>query len=299
MTSQPVVSLVVIAYNMARELPRTLRSLSPAMQRGAGDIDYEIIIVDNGSESPVAWPGDPRVTVVRIADAQRSPAAAVNRGLAEARGALIGVMIDGARIASPGLISHAVRAALLHPRPVVATLGFHIGPDLQINSVRAGYDQATEDALLREADWEDDGYRLFAISSFAGSSSDGWFMPIAESNALFMTASMWRELGGYDERFVLPRGGFVNLDAYARACSLPGARLVVLLGEGTFHQLHTDVPPSVLESALEGFEAEYRDIRGRSFERPRPDTLYLGHVTPAIVPGIEWSARRAIEKRRA
>jgi hypothetical protein len=29
----PKISIVVVAYHMTRELPRTLRSLSPAMQR--------------------------------------------------------------------------------------------------------------------------------------------------------------------------------------------------------------------------------------------------------------------------
>ena len=42
-------SLIVISFNMRRELPRTIRTLSPSMQRGLGSADYEIIVVDNGS----------------------------------------------------------------------------------------------------------------------------------------------------------------------------------------------------------------------------------------------------------
>ena len=50
--ARPKASIVVISYNMARELPRTIRSLSPALQRGVSAEDYEIIVVDNGSTQP-------------------------------------------------------------------------------------------------------------------------------------------------------------------------------------------------------------------------------------------------------
>ena len=49
----PDLSVVVIGYRMERELPRTLRSLSPAMQRGIKAEQYEIILIDNGSPEPM------------------------------------------------------------------------------------------------------------------------------------------------------------------------------------------------------------------------------------------------------
>src|SRR5262249_23518199 len=42
-------SVVVVSYEMARELPRTVRSLSPGYQRGIDAADYEVIVVDNGT----------------------------------------------------------------------------------------------------------------------------------------------------------------------------------------------------------------------------------------------------------
>src|SRR5262245_35568126 len=42
----PLLSIVVIEFNMAREVPRTILSLSPAMQRGLERDEYEIILVD-------------------------------------------------------------------------------------------------------------------------------------------------------------------------------------------------------------------------------------------------------------
>jgi len=46
-------SVVVVAYDMAREVPRTLRSLAPAYQRGMTADEYEVILVDNGSPEPL------------------------------------------------------------------------------------------------------------------------------------------------------------------------------------------------------------------------------------------------------
>jgi cellulose synthase/poly-beta-1,6-N-acetylglucosamine synthase-like glycosyltransferase len=46
---RPKLSVIVVSYNMARELPRTIRSISPAMQHDIDSRDYEVILIDNGS----------------------------------------------------------------------------------------------------------------------------------------------------------------------------------------------------------------------------------------------------------
>jgi hypothetical protein len=47
-----------------------------------------------------------------------------------AEGKVVGLIIDGARIASPGLLAIAKLAMLLADRPIVATPGYHLGrPD--------------------------------------------------------------------------------------------------------------------------------------------------------------------------
>jgi glycosyltransferase involved in cell wall biosynthesis len=287
--------VLVVAYDMDRELPRTLASLSRAMQRGVEAITYEVIVVDNGSSRPVRSPEGAEYTVIRIDDAQPSPAAAINLGLSRASGDLIGVLIDGARLASPGLIRHAVLGSRLHDRAVISSLGFHLGPDLQMRSVREGYDQATEDVLLAGSGWEQDPYRLFTIAVFAGSAQNGWFMPIAESNALFLRRALWEELNGYDERFAAPGGGLVNLDTYERACGLPDSQLVVLLGEGTFHQVHGGVATNALVSPAAAFNQEYASIRGRPFRSPETSPLYLGTMPAPALPSVARSAALAYE----
>ncbi|MEZ5285163.1 MAG: hypothetical protein R2712_10215 [Vicinamibacterales bacterium] len=50
--SAPALSVVVVVFDMAREAPRTLFTLSPAYQGLPADT-YEVIVVDNGSSPPL------------------------------------------------------------------------------------------------------------------------------------------------------------------------------------------------------------------------------------------------------
>ncbi len=297
------VSVIVVVYNMAREAPRTLLSLSAGYQRHIGAGDYEVIVVDNGSTPPFdpASTGLENVRLIRL-DPHPSPARAVNRALAEARGDVIGVMIDGARMVTPGLLHFARHGARLYPRAIVTTLTWHLGFDLQGFAIEAGYDPQREDALLASIGWPEDGYRLFEIATLAGSSTDGWFLPIAESNALFMRRETWDALRGFDERFDAPGGGLVNLDTLRRALELPGAEQVILLGEGTFHQLHggiaTGASPQRLAEMFGQWAAQYAAIRGRPFAvaRAANPPAYLGTLPR---PALQRLVRAALDPARA
>ena len=290
---KPNLSVVVVVYNMPREARRTLYSLSVDYQRHIDPDEYEVIVVDNGSDSPI----DPKLIegltgnfrLIRIDPASPSPAHAINRGLAEARGEIIGVMIDGARITTPGLLHFARHGARLYDEAVVATLGWYLGHDLQGWSKRYGYDHAREDALLDSIDWPRDGYRLFEIGTMDESSVDGWFQPIAESNALFLRRELWELLGGVDERFEAPGGGLLNLDTFFRVLERPDAELVILLGEATFHQLHgginTNASPERQSDNWQGWAGEYEAIRGRPYQtsRSRRAPTYIGTLPqPAL-----------------
>ena len=287
----PKLSVVVIAYNMAREVPRTIRSLSPAMQRDIAASDYEIILVDNGSTHPFDEDAllrlAPNLVIRQMAGATVSPVPAINLGISLARGDLIGVCIDGARMASPGLLARALSASRLHPRPMIGTIAFHLGPCVQMESVKQGYDQMVEDALLAGSGWEDDGYRLFQISSFAGSSAGGWFELPAESNAVFLRAEHWRALGGWDERFRTPGGGLANLDTWSRICADREGELIMLLGETTFHQVHGGIATNSENPPHAEFHAEYVRIRGREYARPTRTPLFFGYLPRAGGPSDE------------
>jgi glycosyltransferase involved in cell wall biosynthesis len=295
----PTISVVVVVYDMARELPRTLRSLSPTHQRDMKADEYEVIVVDNGSPQPVdpdlVAGFDGRLRVERIDPAPPSPARAANHGLRLAAGDLVGLVVDGARLASPGLLAEARRAAGLAPRPVITAPAFHLGPVRHMQAAEAGYDQAAEDRLLAESGWEAEGYRLFEISTPAGSWGRGLFGPAGESSSLFCHRAVWHELGGLDERFGLPGGGLVNHDVYRRACALQGVELIVLLGEGTFHQFHGGAATTRRHSWDE-MHAEYLAITGDPHQPPGNPPLYMGPARPALLPLLERSARQAIDR---
>lgn len=295
----PVVSVVVVAYGMARELPRTLYSLSPAHQVGIDGDDYEVLVVDNGSPVPldaVVAAAPVAARLIRLDPAPPSPARAANTGVAAAQGSLVGVVMDGARIASPGLLATALLGARLAERPVVTAPAYHLGPTTHMRAAEAGYDQQAEDHLLEEVDWTADGYRLLGCSTFAGSSHRGWFGPKSESSSLFMGRELWHELGGYDEVFDLPGGGLVNHDLYHRACSRPDTTLVQLLAEGTFHQIHGGAATSRRFSWAE-MDAQYESLRGHPFRELPTDPILVGRLPEPALGPLARSVELALERR--
>jgi hypothetical protein len=174
MTAVPRLGLVLCSYNMARELPRTLQSLARRYQRDIADLDYQVIVVDNGSTKP---PKPQDLTQLGLnlqllsCDVKSpSPVAALNMGLAACQAEHIGVMIDGARMASPRLLAAADRALAMHPRAIVLTQSLHLGHGKQWLAAQTDYNQSVEEALLAGIDWVNNGYRLFEIASWEGES---------------------------------------------------------------------------------------------------------------------------------
>lgn len=283
-------SIIVIFHNMQREAKRTLPSLLPPYQTGdAAHAAYEVIAIDNGSSAPLPqdWIDSlgPQIRYHFHETASVSPVPAVNLGLARAQGQLAAVIVDGARLASPGLVHWTLKAAALEPDPMVGTLSWHLGPDVQNNSMLEGYDQAAEDALLDTISWPDAPERLFEISTLAQSSGKGYLggMP-PELSYFAMRRDRIEALGGFEPRFQSPGGGLVNHDFRDRALALPGITALLLLGEGVFHQFHggvaTNTPPPKHPMPL--FQAEYKEIRGAPYTpRPHSATSLLGHMPEA------------------
>ncbi len=300
MSPGPRLSVVVVAYDMGRELPRTIVSLAAGYQVGVEADDYEIVVVDNGSPEPVDFAAlarlAPNLRGVRIDQASPSPAAAANLGIRSATGEVVGLIVDGARLASPGLLASARQGAGLAERPVVASLGWHLGPARHMEAADAGFDQEAEDRLLASIDWPADGDRLFEVSTLGGSSAWGWFSPLAESSALFLPEALWAELGGLDEAFALPGGGLVNHDLFARACAQPGVQLVVLLGDGTFHQLHGGSATSG-RFAFEDLQADYMARRGHPYRAPTNAPIYVGRVPEVVEPQLAEAVALAARYR--
>jgi glycosyltransferase involved in cell wall biosynthesis len=298
-------SVVVVVHDMPNTARRTLRALAADYQRGIGAADYEVIVVDNGSMPRF----DDRCLeelagtfhCLRMAAPSPSPGPAVNYGVAAARGDVIGLIPDGSRIATPRLLSMALRAVTSHPRAAATTVGWLLGraaPEQAIASDDASTAAAT-DALLAAVDWPADPYRLFEASRLDGSTH--WFGPGTESTAVFLRRSVWDELGGMDERFTEPGGGFVCLDFYARLLALPDVEMMMLLGEGTVHQPHggvsTDIPPPSLRPHVEAWLARYRDITGHDLPLSTPDLTYFGRMPePWRAQLAVWTQRELLEE---
>lgn len=291
--------LTVIAcfHNMRREAARTLFTLSTEYQRDVEASLYRVLAVDNGSTEPLD-PADvqafgPNFRYHFHETTSPSPVEAINRGVEQAETPWIAVLIDGARMLSPGLLSYMLRAFRVFERPFVYTLGMHLGAEVQNRSIVSGYSQDREDAMLERIDWKGDGYRLFETSSVALSSFQGFFSRLHESNCFGLARAAYLELGGYDDRFQSSGGGMANLDFFNRACENETLELVMLLGEATFHQFHGGVATNVplAEHPWDGFAAEYEEIRQRPFESSGRTQYFLGHIPPAceglLGPGSE------------
>lgn len=280
----PYISVVVVCFNMRREAPRTLYSLSRAYQKGIETLDYEVIVVDNGSTEPLdedmVTSFGPEFSYLFWKTDSCSPVAALNAVARRASGRYLMLCIDGARILSPGVLRLSWLGTRIAESPVITPPALHLGEKIQKLAMQEGYDQQAEDRLLASRDWRADGYALYEISCLANSSAKGWFFPISESSCLTLSHSLFDMLGGYDEEFVMPGGGLASLDIYKRACEFPGSTLVMLLGEGTFHQFHggaaTNSPPDNHPGSR--FREEYRQIRGREYERPQTEPVYLGTI---------------------
>lgn len=281
-------SILVIAYDMQREVPRTLQALCPQYQWGVEDLPYEVILVDNGSPEPLhvdegQYPGL-HLRQLRIDKASASPAQAINRGIAMAEGEVVCLMIDGAHLLTPGVFKWAMRCFAAFDNPVVATRYFYLGPGEQPETILRGYDKAVEDGLLGSIGWPADGYRLFEIGTPLrhGAHKITWLNRMFESNCLFLRKSLLAVIGGADERFDLPGGGFVNLDLFKRAADTDGVDLVQLLGEGSFHQLHggttTNSDGTVREQRLLSYREQYEKIRGHSRLISDKPLNFFGHL---------------------
>lgn len=263
MKNKPDLSIAIVCWQMARELPRTLWSLSRGFQQEVDDLEYEIIVVDNGSDTLPSSPEmDPKPVISRIESPSPSPVNAMNAAISQCSGSLIGAWIDGARLASPNLLRSVWEASQLHQNPVLAVPNYQIGPARQAISVGETYSAVVEDALLQQAGWPSPATDLFSISTPEAKSIEA---PMLETNSLFLRATDWARLKGYDPVFAEAGGGAANPDLFRRATELPETQLIRLDGTATFHQVHggttTDGPEKAI-TALKQLARHYARVRG-------------------------------------
>lgn len=302
---KPAISIVLIVYRMAPQAMNTLESLSERYQQHISNEDYEVIIVENPSDNMLD-----EARVNKLGKQYRyylmeknspSPVEAVNFGISQAKAPVTGLMVDGARLLSPGVLYTTLAVYRLDANAIVSVPGYHLGKEVQQQAVDTGYDESVEAGLLASIDWPADGYDLFGISCLSGSCAGGIFLPVAESNCLFAPTSLLNELGGCDPGFKTPGGGFVNLDLYRRLCEYPDSVLYLLPGEGTFHQYHGGVTTSKeygdRDRLMKKMHEEYRQLRGVSYSVLDIQPVFFGKIPSQVMPFVEYSAQRYIAHR--
>jgi glycosyltransferase involved in cell wall biosynthesis len=301
----PKVSIIVIFYEMARQAENTLYSLSTAFQRNVSEADYEIVAVENSSDDEL---GEERATAVapniryyHRVETGVSPVPALNFAFEQCRGELVGIIVDGARMVSPRVVEHVLLARNLFEHPLIVVPGYHLGDQEHHFHESAGYSEEVEERLLNEIDWKRNGYDLFNISVFSGANPKGFFGRFLESNCLFCTRESFEAIGRADPRFTLPGGGSVNIYIYHALARLPHSRLVVLAGEGSFHQFHGGVTTAEVpdrEERIRTHQANLAEVFGGPFQGMHREPLILGHLPGQVQRFVQLSAEDGIRHHR-
>lgn len=291
-------SIVLIVYKMPDQAEKTLLSLSPSYQRGVKAGDYEVIVVENNSDRLLGAERATRhasnVRYFHRQETQRTPVHAINFGAAQARGSHVVIMIDGARMVSPGVVRQALEVFRMVPNAAVSAPGYHIGHKLQQVAVNEGYNEDVEAGLLQGIDWPKDGYKLFDIAVLSGSCQGGFFQPNYESNFIGMSLKKWRALGGVNPRYDDFGGGNANLDLYKRLLESPDTPYYLLYAEGSFHQFHGGVTTGTLkdERARIYKQLDDQDIAIRGAANRKPPTvkpILFGSAHPSVYRFIRHS----------
>lgn len=300
MAHKPLLSVIVVGYKMSRQLANTLFTLSSGYQLGVSEHDYEVIVVENSSnenfdESILPALGG-NFHFFRREETGQTPVPAVNFAFEQCRADTIGLIIDGARMVTPRVIQYALMAARLSTHSLTLVPGYHLGHQEQQFNLSKGYDEEAEKRLLETVDWRHNGYELFDIATISGANPNGYLQPIMECNCLFASAESFSAIGYADERFTLRGGGAINLHMFRSLGMLKESKVVVLPGEGSFHQYHGGVTTSEyagLDDQHAAYSSQLQSIWNNEFHSLRREPILLGAVTHWAQPYMQLSLKKA------
>jgi hypothetical protein len=298
----PKLSVLVIVYDMTTQALNTIHSLSTRHQQNVDERDYEIIVVENRSDNTL----DPEkvetignnIHYTCREEKGVSPAPAINAGLALCRSPFIGLLIDGARMVTPRVIEYALLAREIDTNCLLAVPGYNLGPDL--HHIPSGYNAEVEQKLLKQINWQQDGYRLFDIANISEANPRGVFQPFMECNCMFSSTDNFERIGGADESFRHAGGGGLNLHMYRSLGVLKQTRYFMITpGEGSFHQYHGGVSTSEREDREDMFippRDHLESFWGGKFKGLEREPVLLGAVTSHAQSFLQYSSQRALKR---
>jgi glycosyltransferase involved in cell wall biosynthesis len=290
-------SVLIVCYEMPTQIANTIQSALPPYQRNIALSDYEIVLIDNGSKEMLGEglrKISPNLKYIYIPPeaAAPNPASALNNAAANTRAERLCLMIDGARMLTPGVLSWGIRLLGLCPQAIAEVRGWHLGPKWQPESVTEGYGPAEERRLLEALNWPQNGYRLWEVAAATPQTRHGFSSRTAESNCIFMSRDLFFRIGGFDERSRAAGGGFTNLEFFSRAVAAADP-VFTILGEGTFHQEHggaaTGLPKNALQDALREWQLESAKL-GHVIA-PHYEFILAGHMPPECAVWLAQNCR--------
>ncbi len=235
--ASPELSVVIPAFGRQDELLRAARSVL------AQDVDLELLIVDDGSATPISVDLE-RVRVLRL-DTNSGPAAARNAGVAAARADWI-AFLDSDDVWPVSSLRSRLQAAKRKAAPATiwATAFTYVWPDgrKQTRTPRASA----------------------AIADFA---SGCWTVP--GSTALF-SAEAWRRSGGQDQTLR-------RLEDYEWLIrwGLAGGRIEIHPDVGAEIQRGPRAPPELVEAAAGRIRAKHAGLGSDDVRRRIESYLQL------------------------
>ena len=107
---------------------------------------------------------------------------------------------------------------------------------------------------------------------------------------------MWPRAGEIDQ-LTETGGGQCNLDFYKRTVELPHTVLVILMGEGSFHQFHGGVTSNqTREQVVDKFFNQLNDIWHGAYRALTREPIFYGSLSRQAQPNIksasEWGLKR-------
>jgi hypothetical protein len=299
---KPVVSVLVTVFDMPVQAMNTLMSLQADYQFDAPEHDYEVIVVENKSSNclngkDVEALGKNFHYFLRE-ESGVSPAAAINFAATHAQGQYVGLVIDGARMLSPGVIKYVLAATRMYDAPLVAVPGYELKSPV---SATAPQRTEWEKSQLTSIDWNNNGYRLFEQAQFSEGNLQGYFHPLMECSALFCQRSAFEQIGGANIEFNKPGGGSLNLHIYRSLGLISRAQLVILPGEGSFHQFHSGVTTRSYEDrerTITEFNDQLNSFWDGQYKALTREPIYLGKVCAAAQPFLQRSCENGINRHK-